>query len=73
MESSAINGADLQIRMKGKPGSPHVGGDVRLPYRDCYEADYFTSQVSPARIMSRRVLKPFLARTSATCSVTPSL
>lgn len=34
---------------------------------------YFTSQVSPARIMSRREVKFFLARTSATCLSISSL
>lgn len=31
---------------------------------------YFTSQVSPERIMSWRQVKPFFAFTSATCSAT---
>lgn len=35
--------------------------------------NYSTVQVSPARIMSRRVEKPFFARTSSTCWLTPSL
>lgn len=43
------------------------------PFNFLLRGGYFTSHVSPARIMSRSELKPFFARTSRTCSLTPSL
>ena len=42
------------------------------PYSLILYGGYFTSHVSPAKIMSRSEEKPFLARTSAICRVTPS-
>ena len=47
-----------------------AGGLASAIWGDWMICFYFTSQVSPERIMSWRQVKPFFAFTSATCSAT---